>query len=88
MHSGMIGKVAKAHRYADQRERFEVNALAVAIRGDNADHHVELSDGQWRCGCDFFSYNGACAHTMALELLLDGMLPATEARPMPETIPA
>ena len=88
MHSGMIGKVAKAHRYADQRERFEVNALAVTIRGDNADHHVELEDGRWSCGCDFFSHNGACAHTMALELLLQGMLPAPEAAPFPETIPA
>ncbi|MCY4640849.1 MAG: hypothetical protein OXC94_10995 [Chloroflexi bacterium] len=88
MHSGMIGKVAKAHRYADQRERFDIHTLAVTIRGDNADHVVELADDHWSCGCDFFSHNGACAHTMALELLLAGMIPAAEARSMPETIPA
>ena len=43
MHSGMIGKVAKAHRYVKERERFEVERLGVTIHGDNADHH---SDGE------------------------------------------
>jgi len=45
MHSGMIGKVAKAHRYVKERERFEVESLSVTIHGDNADHHVEFVDG-------------------------------------------
>jgi hypothetical protein len=76
MHSGMIGKVEKAHRYVEERERFEVEGLAVTIHGDNADHRVELVDGRWSCGCDFFTHNDACAHTMALELLLTGMVPA------------
>ena len=88
MHSGMIGKVAKAHRYADQRERFDVHALAVTIRGDHADHAVTLEDGRWSCGCDFFAHSGACAHTMALELVLAGMIPAAGERPVPQTIPA
>jgi hypothetical protein len=88
MHSGMIGKVEKAHRYVDERERFEVESLTVTIHGDNADHHVELRGGRWRCGCDFFSHNDACAHTMALELLLAGMLPAVAAAPAVEAIPA
>ena len=87
MHSGMIGKVAKAHRYAGERERFDVEGLAVTIHGDNAEHHVALDGGDWRCSCDFFAHNGACAHTMALELLLEGMLPAT-ARSSMEAIPA
>ena len=88
MHSGMIGKVAKAHRYVKERERFEVESLGVTIHGDNADHHVEFVDGCWRCGCDFFAHNDACAHTMALELLLAEMLPATTAAPEVEAIPA
>ncbi len=92
MHSGMIGKVAKAHRYADERERIEVEKLAVTIHGDNADHRVELREGRWSCGCDFFAHNEACAHTMALELLLDGMLPGAVSTPVPvaeaEAIPA
>ncbi len=88
MHSGMIGKVAKAHRYVDERERFEVESLAVTIHGDNADHRVQLASGRWSCGCDFFAHNDACAHTMALELLLAGMVPAGAAPPQVEAIPA
>ena len=77
MHSGMIGKVAKAHRYAEERDRFQVAELDVTVRGDNDSHRVQLTQGQWSCGCDFFGHNATCAHTMALELLLQGMLPAS-----------
>jgi len=82
MHSGMIGKIEKAHLYAQQRERFMFGELSVTVHGNNDDHEVILHDGHWRCACDFFEHNGACAHTMALEALLDGMLPAS-ARELP-----
>jgi uncharacterized protein YxjI len=75
MHSGMIGKIEKAHRYAQERERFEFHELAVTVHGNNGDHEVVLRDGRWQCACDFFEHNGACAHTMALEVMLDGMVP-------------
>lgn len=75
MHSGIIGKVAKARAYAGERDRFEITRLEVTVRGDNAQHRVRLEDAGWLCGCDFFSHNSTCAHTMALETLLEGMLP-------------
>ena len=74
MNSGMIGKVEKAHRYVQERHRFQFTELQVHIRGDNSDHDVSLANGQWRCTCEFFQHNDTCAHTMALELLLEGMI--------------
>jgi hypothetical protein len=74
MNSGMIGKVEKAHRYVQERRRFQFTELQVRIHGDNSDHDVSLSNGEWRCNCEFFEHNDTCAHTMALELLLEGMI--------------
>ncbi|MEX2372331.1 MAG: hypothetical protein WD800_00875 [Dehalococcoidia bacterium] len=75
----MIGKIEKAHRYAEDRDRFDVTSMAVTIHGNNGDHDVCLESGRWRCQCDFFAHEGTCAHTMALEILLDGMVhPAAE----------
>ncbi len=74
MHSGMIGKIDKARRYAEERTRFELQQLSVRVRGDHADHLVTFDDGRWRCECDFFQSQGACAHSMALELVMDGMV--------------
>lgn len=74
MDSGMIGKVEKAHRYAEERGRFAIRELSVMVRGDNTEHLVTLDAGQWRCNCDFFQHRSTCAHTMALELMLDGMI--------------
>ncbi len=76
MHSGLIGKVEKARRYAMERDRFEFRSLVMNVRGDNDSHDVTLSEDGFRCGCDFFSHNDTCAHTMAIERVLDGMLPA------------
>jgi len=75
----MIGKIEKAHRYAEERDRFTFEALEVRVRGDNAEHTVTLASGAWRCSCDFFGHNGACAHSMATERLLAGMAPLAEA---------
>lgn len=75
MDSGLIGKVEKAHRYAEERDRFTFDALKVHVRGDNDAHDVTLQDGQWNCGCEYFSHHRVCAHSMALERLLDGMVP-------------
>ena len=79
MYSTLIGKVDKAHRYAEQRDRFAFHELAVTIRGDNSDHDVRFEAGAWHCDCEHFlsqaaTADRACAHTMALEVMLDGML--------------
>ncbi len=75
MNSGMIGKIEKAHRYAAQRQRFAFERIAVTVHGDNDEHTVSLDGSVWQCSCDFFAHHATCAHTMALELLLDEMLP-------------
>ncbi len=81
MESGMIGKVAKAHRYARERDRLHVTQLTVSVTGENSTHEVTLDHGRWQCSCDFFVHRRACAHTMTIELVLEGALlePETEA---------
>ena len=80
MHSGMIGKVEKARRYARERDRVRFTQMTVSIDGDNGSHEVRYDDLRgWECNCDFFAHRRTCAHTMALELLLDGMLPEEAA---------
>lgn len=74
MDYGMIGKLEKAKRYAQERDRFRFTAFEVTIRGDNNDHIVRYSQGTWQCDCDFFQSRGVCSHTMALEHILEGML--------------
>ena len=77
MNSSVIGKIEKARRYAQEKERIRFESLSLRFRGENSDHRVELTAGKWRCSCDFFTAGGwnACAHTMALERILEGMLP-------------
>ncbi len=75
MNSSVIGKIEKARLYAHERNRMRVKGLAVAFHGENGDHEVTMKDDEWNCTCDFFATgHGACAHTMALERVLEGML--------------
>ncbi len=75
MNSGLIGKIEKAKRYAEERGRIRVSGLKADFDGENDRHSVSLEGDEWRCNCNFFSGFGACAHTMALEHILQGMLP-------------
>ena len=74
MDSGMIGKIQKAKRYAQEPERFHFETLTVTIAGENNSHRVTFSEGKWDCDCDFFRNRAVCTHTMALEEVLKGML--------------
>jgi hypothetical protein len=76
VNSSVIGKIEKAKRYAQERNRMHVTALSVNFAGDNDNHKVSLTDDKWHCSCDFFAGYGTCAHTMALERVLEGMLSA------------
>jgi hypothetical protein len=80
MDYGMIGKIEKAKRYAEQRDRWHIETLRITFEGDNNPHTVSLSDGVWHCDCDFFQSRGRCSHSMALESILEGMLPETAAK--------
>lgn len=75
MQSSLIGKVEKARAYAQERFRMQIDGLHVRFHGENSDHEVGIVDGRWRCNCDFFTDWSVCSHTMALERVLDGMVP-------------
>ncbi len=76
MQSSLIGKIEKAHRYAQELERINFNDFSVTFHGTNDDHTTSYKDNKWFCTCDFFNTWGLCAHTMAMEKVLDPMLPA------------
>ncbi len=76
MDSGMIGKIHKARRYAQERHRFHFEAFTVTVDGENNTHRVAFDHGHWQCDCDYFRTHGLCTHTMALEEILQGMIPA------------
>jgi len=74
MDYGMIGKIEKAKRYAQERNRFTFSSFSVTVDGENNPHIVQYDNGTWQCDCDFFRSRGRCSHTMALDILLEGML--------------
>lgn len=80
MDSGMIGKIQKAKRYAEQRDRIHFNSFNVTFEGENNPHTVNYTDGKWECDCDFFQTRGRCSHTMALEIILEKMVVLSEAK--------
>ncbi|HHY88613.1 MAG TPA: hypothetical protein GYA06_06830 [Chloroflexi bacterium] len=74
MDYGMIGKIEKGKRYAQEPERFHFQTIQVVVDGDNNPHMVTYNRGEWGCDCHFFQTRGRCGHTIALEYLLQGML--------------
>jgi hypothetical protein len=77
MDYGMIGKIEKAKRYAQEPQRFKFNSFTVTMDGENNSHTVKYQEGEWSCDCDFFHSRGRCCHTMALEILLEKMVEPT-----------
>jgi SWIM zinc finger len=75
MNSSLIGKIEKAKRYAEERHRLRFTRFDVDFQGDNDSHKVTFDADGWRCTCDFFAGRGLCCHTMALERILEGMIP-------------
>lgn len=76
MYSSLISKMEKAHRYARERHRMQVDSLQVTFHGDAMDHRVAMDGDHLSCDCDFFTSYRTCSHTMALEKVLEGMVPA------------
>ena len=75
MDYGLIGKLEKAKRYAEERHRFKFNRLDVTFHGDNNEHQVSFDEGAFSCDCEFFLTHRRCGHTMAIEIVLKDMLP-------------
>ena len=87
MQSSLIGKIEKAKRYAQEKERVTFSELSVKFRGENDNYTINYQDGKWHCSCNFFSSWGLCSHTMALERILGNMLPAEALTTQMDTTP-
>ena len=76
MDSGMISKIQKAKRYAEEPQRVSFETFAVAFAGDHSSYQVTYDHGKFACQCEFFHQRGICSHSMAMERLLEPMLGA------------
>ncbi|TAK34961.1 MAG: hypothetical protein EPO21_07865 [Chloroflexota bacterium] len=83
MNSSLIGKIEKAKRYAEERDRIHFTDLSVSFHGEHSDYTVECDDGNWRCSCNFFAGWGTCSHTMALQRILGNMAPKPSSAQQP-----
>jgi hypothetical protein len=81
MDSGMIGKIEKSKRYAEEPERIRFDRFDVTLRGTNSQHSVSYDRGLWTCSCNYFAGHGVCSHTMAMERILGVMLPPEAIAP-------
>lgn len=84
MRSSLIGKIEKARRYAKEPGRVTLVNLTASFHGENADHRVSYTDGQWSCTCDFFGQWETCSHVMALQEMYRSELPAEALDSFPE----
>ncbi|MFQ5859988.1 MAG: SWIM zinc finger family protein [Dehalococcoidia bacterium] len=81
MHSSLIGKIEKAKRYAEERDRAYFTQFAATFRGDHNSYEIGYDGGTWLCSCLFFSSHGVCSHIMALQRILEGMVARTAVTP-------
>ena len=75
MHSSIISKIEKAKTYAEERDRVSINGLSATFRGNHNSYDVSYDGGNWHCYCSFFVSHSLCSHTMALQRIMNGMLP-------------
>ena len=85
MQSSLIGKIEKARRYAQETDRVTFSDFSVKFRGENDTYSTTYKDGKWHCTCHFFGSWGLCSHTMALQKILENMLPV-DAKTAPAEI--
>ena len=78
MNSSFIGKIDKAKKYAEERERVSINSFHATFTGNHNTYEVKFESGAWFCECLFFTTRGVCSHTMALQRILDDVLVAQE----------
>ncbi|MBI4199459.1 MAG: hypothetical protein HY535_03175 [Chloroflexi bacterium] len=79
MYSSLIGKIEKAQRYAQERERVNFSRFVVWFQGEHDRYRLGYDEGRWECSCGFFNGRQVCSHTMALERILQGMIPSRTA---------
>ncbi len=72
----VVSDVEKSHRYAVETDRIQFMSFDAVFRGNNSDHRVTFDHGKWDCDSVSFKLRGLSSHTIAMERLLKGMLPA------------
>lgn len=76
MDYGMIGQIAKAKYYAEERHRIRFASFTVTMEGNNNTHTITFDGTTWRDDASFFQAHGWSSHTVALERILKGMITA------------
>ncbi len=74
MNSSYIGKVDKARKYAEEKNRVSITTFKATFHGNHGTYEVTFDAGSWDCQCHFFAGRGACSHTMALQRILNEVL--------------
>jgi hypothetical protein len=89
MNSGMIGKIDKAHRYAQEPERIRISSFTATFHGSHDDYELMLTEDGWHCSCHTFEAHvlESCPHVMAAQQILGPML-SEDARFGTTAIPA
>jgi len=89
MNSAMIGKIEKAHRYAQEPERIQFQEFKATFKGGHDDYEVSFDGERWGCSCHTFESHavGTCSHIMAMQQILGQML-SGDARYASELLPA
>ncbi len=81
MDSSIIGKIDKARKYAEEKERVSINSFSATFQGNHNSYDVSFNAGAWDCECHFFATRAVCSHTMALQRMLDDVLAKVSAQP-------
>lgn len=89
MNSAMIGKIEKAHRYAEEPERIKFQEFKATFQGGHDSYEVGFDGEHWTCSCHTFESHtvGTCSHIMAMQQILSPML-SSDARYATELAPA
>ncbi len=76
MNSTMIGKIEKAHRYAQEPERVQFQDFKASFQGGHDAYEVSFDGEHWTCSCHTFESHtvGTCSHIMAMQQILEPML--------------
>ena len=81
MDSSIIGKIDKARKYAEEKERVSINRFSATFQGNHNSYDVSFNAGAWDCECHFFATRAVCSHTMALQRMLDDVLAKVSGDP-------
>lgn len=63
----LLGKIAKAERYASEPQRFAATPKGLDVSTDHGIRHLTHEGARWNCDCEFFRLHDVCSHALATE---------------------